>query len=99
MQVKFINPSRLFVKSGNSNSVYNHRLAPKSNQPASPTLLQACFFSLISGLYMAQLTSNTDSIIKKLVTVFALVFCSFDKFVILDNPDRASTVKKITIPG
>jgi hypothetical protein len=98
VQVKFINPSRFFVKSGNNNSENDHRLAPKSNQPASPTLLQACFFSLISGLYMAQLTSNTDSIIKKLVTVFAFLSCSIDKFVILDNPDRAATVNQLTIP-
>jgi len=47
---------------------------------------------------MAQLTSNTDSIIKKLVTVFAFLSCSIDKFVILDNPDRAATVNQLTIP-
>ena len=99
VQVKFINPSRSFVKSANSKSEYDHRLAPKSNQPASPTLLQACFFSLIPGLCMAQLTSNTDSIIKKLVTVFVLVFYSFDNFVILDYPDRTAKFNQITIPG
>jgi hypothetical protein len=36
---------------------------------------------------------------KLFVTVFAFVLYLFDKFVILNNPDRAATVNQITIPG
>ena len=48
---------------------------------------------------MAQLTSNTDSIIKKLVTVFAFVPAFKPGYYIKTNPDRATAVNKITIPG
>jgi hypothetical protein len=42
---------------------------------------------------------NTDSIIKKLVTVFAFVPASKPGNYIKTNPDRATAVNKITIPG
>jgi hypothetical protein len=48
------------------------------NLQAILTTSQACFFILIPGLNMEQLTSNTDNKVKKLVTVFAYAFCTND---------------------
>ena len=45
------------------------------------------------------LTNNTDSIIKKLVTVFAFASAFKPGYYIKTNPDRSSAVNKITIPG
>ena len=48
---------------------------------------------------LTALTTNTDSIIKKLVTVFALVTAPMPGCYKRNNPDRATAVNKITIPG
>jgi hypothetical protein len=70
------------------------------NQPARNSNPSASLLNYSQdNYYMAQLTSNTDSIIKKLVTVFAISSCFQDSFVTGDNPVRAATVNKITIPG
>jgi hypothetical protein len=45
------------------------------------------------------LTNNTDSIIKKLVTVFAFASAFKPGHYIKTNPDRSTAVNKITIPG
>jgi hypothetical protein len=48
---------------------------------------------------LTALTTNTDSIIKKLVTVFAFTPAFKPGHYIKTNPDRAIPVNKITIPG
>ena len=48
---------------------------------------------------LTALTNNTDSIIKKLVTVFAFASDFKPGYYIKTNPDRATAVNKITIPG
>ena len=48
---------------------------------------------------LTALTNNTDSIIKKLVTVFAFASAFKPGYYIKTNPDRATAVNKITIPG
>ena len=48
---------------------------------------------------LTALTNNTDSIIKKLVTVFAFAPAFKPGYYIKTNPDRATAVNKITIPG
>ena len=55
-----------------------------------------------TDLYTAILTAlptNTDSIIKKLVTVFAFVPAFKPGYYIKTNPDCSTAVNKITIPG
>jgi hypothetical protein len=55
-----------------------------------------------TDLYSAILTAlptNTDSIIKKLFTVFAFVPAFKPRYYIKTNPDRGTTVNRITIPG
>ena len=47
---------------------------------------------------LTALTTNTDSIIKKLVTVFAFAPAPMPGCYKRINPDRASAVNKITIP-
>jgi hypothetical protein len=48
---------------------------------------------------LTALTTNTDSIIKKLVTVFAFAPAFKPGHYIKTNPDRSIAVNKITIPG
>ena len=48
---------------------------------------------------LTALTNNTDSIIKKLVTVFAFAPAFKPGYYVKTNPDRATAVNKITIPG
>ena len=47
---------------------------------------------------LTALTNNTDSTIKKLVTVFAFTPAFKPGYYIRTNPDRATAVNKITIP-
>jgi hypothetical protein len=48
---------------------------------------------------LTALNTNTDSIIKKLVTVFAFAPAFKPGYYIKTNPDRTTAVNKITIPG
>ena len=53
----------------------DYRLAPKSTSPHTQPFASLPFYSPDRSC-MAQLTSNTDGIIYKLVMVFAICFCT-----------------------
>jgi hypothetical protein len=58
------------------------------NLQAILTTSQACFFILIPGLNMSQLTSNTDNKVQKLVTVFAFCLMHLDNILLVINAPR-----------